>query len=192
MSLRWWRWYMLNLLYKMLSTFCSSNMYWVCQQCMFSLNSFGSVMKTTMTIKIQGKGGEGATFQRYLRPCYENLEYILDHVFLERFKTMLWKLYSSWNISCLEAKIFEVTYHENCIRVLNLFCGLEFSACLHEGSLTVTTKTHLQIEPSYALDFWKRQGMKWNVQTWVSRELTGSDQSHSNSFRTLIYTWNWK
>ena len=27
-------------------------------------------------------------------------------------------------------------------------------ACLHEGSLTATTKTHLQIEPSYgAVDF---------------------------------------
>ena len=83
---------------------------WVCQQCVFSLNSFGSVMKTTMTIKIQGKGGEGATFQRYLRPGHENLEYILDHIVLQRFDNCI-------PVVIYLSKIFEVTYHENCIRV---------------------------------------------------------------------------
>ena len=71
-------------------------------------------MKTTMTIKIRGKGGEGATFQGYLRPGHENLEYILDHIVLERFEA----IYDNCiPVGIYLSKIFEVTYHENCNRV---------------------------------------------------------------------------
>jgi len=37
---------------------------WACQQCMLSLNSFGSVMKTTMTIKIRAASGGGRNFSK--------------------------------------------------------------------------------------------------------------------------------